>query len=383
MDNVLLNKHIDDPDWAEVVRLYSGLFETQDEREDFIIKLADEDLLLAAECKTSSFEKEFNISNILIEYAYSKSINFKNPIETGFAILALLELSDYKTITNILKETYKRKPNLVHKKTIETVINNSDIEVLIQVTDMFLNNRKIDKIFIGWLAMSFSKNISDNYLNSKSFYNLINYLIRERYLEPIQYLCNKFGIKIFEKFNIKHIIENNLKKRTRKSINIAIFFIQKFGLGDIYSASVIVNKLAGENINELGIGKKKLIQSIITANNLESQFQDKSILPKIKTTNKNLFEKVIPKNTAINDTINLNDWVVCYVINIIPSRIFVKIEGENKSVSIYIGELTTKRLNSINAFEYDGVKIYIGQKLIAKVISIDEKFGINLSLKQE
>ena len=33
-------------------------------------------------------------------------------------------------------------------------------------------------------------------------------------------------------------------------------------------------------------------------------------------------------------------------------------------------------------FECNGEKLHIGQKLIAKVTGIDEKFGIQLSLKQ-
>lgn len=32
MDKDLLQKHQNDPTWAEVIRLYSGLFDTQDER---------------------------------------------------------------------------------------------------------------------------------------------------------------------------------------------------------------------------------------------------------------------------------------------------------------------------------------------------------------
>lgn len=63
MDNDLLQKHQNDSAWAEVIRLYSGLFDTQDEREDFILDLADKDILLAAECKTSSVEEEKSLFN--------------------------------------------------------------------------------------------------------------------------------------------------------------------------------------------------------------------------------------------------------------------------------------------------------------------------------
>jgi len=71
----------------------------------------------------------------------------------------------------------------------------------------------------------------------------------------------------------------------------------------------------------------------------------------------------------------------CIVTTFIESRVFVKIENENRTSSIYIGQLTNKILEKIDDFEYNGDKLHVGQKLIAKIIDIDEKYGINLSLK--
>jgi len=79
--------------------------------------------------------------------------------------------------------------------------------------------------------------------------------------------------------------------------------------------------------------------------------------------------------------ISVGDIVECQIRNITFSRVFVKIEKETRPASIYIGELTNQKVANINDFEYNGMKIHIGQKLIAKVIRIDEKIGIQLSLK--
>jgi hypothetical protein len=56
--------------------------------------------------------------------------------------------------------------------------------------------------------------------------------------------------------------------------------------------------------------------------------------------------------------------IECEITKIIPSRVFVKIENEPRPASIYIGELTNKRIENINDFEYNGVKLHIGQKQI-------------------
>jgi len=79
-------------------------------------------------------------------------------------------------------------------------------------------------------------------------------------------------------------------------------------------------------------------------------------------------------------TRSLNKLIIAEVINIIPSRVFVEIDDKRKA-SIYIGELSNKYVGNIFDFKYNGKTLHVGQKLIAKVIGIDQKSGINLSLK--
>ena len=61
----ILDKHKTDPAWAEVIRLYSGLFETKSQRENFIIEVAESNILLAAECQTTSIEEQVKLEQFL------------------------------------------------------------------------------------------------------------------------------------------------------------------------------------------------------------------------------------------------------------------------------------------------------------------------------
>ena len=47
MNKILLDKYKNDPTWSETIKLYSGLFDSQDKREDFILNIAESDILLS------------------------------------------------------------------------------------------------------------------------------------------------------------------------------------------------------------------------------------------------------------------------------------------------------------------------------------------------
>lgn len=384
MKNDILNKAQNDPAYSQIVQLYSGLFDTQDERETFILDVAEEDILLAAECKTSSVEEERNIYLFVSQKAFSQGSNFENADLTSKSIMSLLEIENYDLLNDILKETYRRKPNKVHKETIEFIFKTNQVSLLNQAVETFLGYDKINKMFIGWIATSLNLNSPQEFIKSKNFDMLVEYLINERYVEPLEHLFQKFGSTIFKNFDIKFMIDKFLKNGNRKDIRIAIFLIQACNLNNLYSANILVkqlidNKTAGSN-RVTNKRKKRLIQSIIVANGLEDDFSDVKIT-KVKTNNREIVKNILPKTIGINNPLTVYYWYECIVTNIIPSRVFVKIENETRPASIYIGELTNQRLANILDFEYNGEKLHIGQKLIAKVINIDEQGRIDLSLK--
>jgi len=86
MDKLFLTNHIIDPNWEDVVQLYSGLFDTQQEREEFIIDLAQENILLVSECKTTSIESENSVISSVTKIAYNQAANFVNPQNAGNSI---------------------------------------------------------------------------------------------------------------------------------------------------------------------------------------------------------------------------------------------------------------------------------------------------------
>ncbi|NBB32033.1 S1 RNA-binding domain-containing protein, partial [Cellulophaga sp. BC115SP] len=76
------------------------------------------------------------------------------------------------------------------------------------------------------------------------------------------------------------------------------------------------------------------------------------------------------------------EYLSCIITKIITNRIFVKIEKDSRLASIHIRELKNQKFSKISDYEYDGQKIYVGQKVKAKIINMDEYGRINLSIKQ-
>lgn len=123
MNNNLLEKHKNDPAWAEVIRLYSGLFDTQDEREDFILDLAETDILLAAECKTSSVEGEKKLFNNILNKSKMIANNLSQSEISVQGVLSLIELNKYDEALNIIST---KKSNKLHKELIKKIMENLD-----------------------------------------------------------------------------------------------------------------------------------------------------------------------------------------------------------------------------------------------------------------
>ena len=52
-----INELASKPEWSEVVKLYSGLFDSQEDRDGFITDLLKDDPILAAKCELASTKK--------------------------------------------------------------------------------------------------------------------------------------------------------------------------------------------------------------------------------------------------------------------------------------------------------------------------------------
>lgn len=78
----------------------------------------------------------------------------------------------------------------------------------------------------------------------------------------------------------------------------------------------------------------------------------------------------------------LNDIVIATVTNITFFGISLKIDGEPLKGVITLTELSNNHKINISEFKYNGKELHVGQELKAKVIGIDDKYGISLSIRQ-
>lgn len=261
MDKNILDKHKDDPSWAEVIRLYSGLFDVQNERESFILDLAETDILLAAECKTSST----NIQEILQIQLSDKANSLLNNIfslERGYnsesiskynsAFYALAELNRFDIISTYLERIDSRNISIIRtllENLPETVDSkNVILTAIYSKPNFFINN------FLN-LAENFEQKNID--FSNKEINNIFKKLVSQKvkchyiliylakYFEKIQQiksyqqyaiseLHNMAGyedlmkwMRYFElKISTENLIEILLEKKSLQSLHSVMFCIE-------------------------------------------------------------------------------------------------------------------------------------------------------------
>lgn len=561
MCNDLLEEHKSDPSWAEVLRLYSGLFNTQSEREDFILSLAETDILLAAECKMSSVDKEDNLTINITQKSEKKYLDIDSEENIINHSLLLIELHEIGKIYDLIKNLDESKSS---RRIVSSIVLKCDFDMMFDFIEVLFQSKKYE-LFKHSISLFEKSKINTFYSRQKilriagQLFQIDNNLSSSYLLEKItEYL-------LFPKSIVIEKIKVHLKTKIYK---VTVFWIIKYKLDELFSENLILSKIIEskywnfvfdfieysktldkkqssilaitqimENNGEINeiiklirqynllgdfnptkliyysieknntiacleildmynitdievvkdaieysirIGKVKIylelieyysLQSVFTLNILFENYSFDffpQILQKLKQTYKNhdiqriavqlvknyynsdklsLCELIISdlnlwtefdlnnlikkalflkkwgllvqwhlkynlkEKYSIEEIINLaiqnndiqkayqitkeqgltfsdfyklfiGDVVECVITKILISRVFVKIKYINRNASIYIGELTTNYMKNIYDFEYSGLKLHIGQNLIAKVISIDKKFGINLSLKR-
>lgn len=367
MDRIVLDKYKNDPTWAETIKLYSGLFDCQEYRDAFIINLSNSDLLLAAQCKTSSISKEENLHSLILEKC--KSNNLKNVIENKNrqiylnTLTALIELSELDEVTNQLSKITKPSTK-THKKLIENIVvslSHHNLKIFLKLLSfqnpsLFSWAYKIaDKNLLiedeTWINNLLTENITAGKYDSKAFIRFFHYLNIDN-----ENLKRDLETNLILHINL--IIEGNFVGESRnKKYLLMLYILLNIKLTEL------------QILEKLTIEKIKLKEIISLKNKLSVILEGINVKGKTHENN----------NENANIKHNVGDLVVCQVIKIVPSRIFVKTSNHN--ASIYIGELSDKFISNINEFLYNGIKIYIGQEITAVVISIDKQKRINLSLK--
>jgi hypothetical protein len=387
-----IQRYIAVPKWKKVLNLVRGL--AGETSTKIVETVAVTDALTMAESIGSSIEqKPEEVAFVAIE-AEKQAKNFENAEVSAQGFLALVELGETDTVLKIFKHI--QMLNKTHKKVLETIIQVSDINRTLQLLNLLLDlPKKQSHIFFSWAFLVFDKEIHASHLSL--IQNIITKLMQKNFLRLAQtwiekyQLQEKFQIHILikklitgnklshlqfahvliekhqlqEKFPIEYLLEKLIRKEHTRPLKIALVLIEKYQLQGKFSIETLIGKLIKNGTTK----SLKLTKSWIEKYQLQDKFPDVDI-SNIQNITKNIKDDLI------------NEIIECTITNIIPSHIFVSIKGEKRKASIYIGELANQKLANILDFEYKGDKLYIGQKLVAKVIRIDEKFGIQLSLKR-
>ena len=74
--NSTVSKYLNDPKWEDIMVLYSGLFEDEKAREDFIIDVNKTDFSLATNCELSGLKQNQKVTNEIEKKAFDNLENF-------------------------------------------------------------------------------------------------------------------------------------------------------------------------------------------------------------------------------------------------------------------------------------------------------------------
>lgn len=132
-----------------MIKLYSGLFDDENERSEFIIDLSDNDISLAADCKNESITSESELKDNLTETSFQKALSFYDHYGSAKAFEALLKLDASNKVAEILASI--AVPSKVHKNSIQEFIANSSVkELLVFLANVINNDNKQNKNVLDW-----------------------------------------------------------------------------------------------------------------------------------------------------------------------------------------------------------------------------------------
>ena len=148
-NNLNINKLASKPEWSEVIKLYSGLFDDENQRTEFIIDLSENDISLAVDCKNESITNESGLKDNLTESSFQKALYFNDHYGSAKAFEALLKLDASDQVSEILASI--SIPTKIHKKSIQEFILSSGIkELLVFIANVINNDNKQNKNVLDW-----------------------------------------------------------------------------------------------------------------------------------------------------------------------------------------------------------------------------------------
>lgn len=239
MDKAVLDRYKNDPAWAETIKLYSGLFDSGNDREQFIVNLAESDVLLASECKNSSTVEESSISDSIEEKCQSILLRPNEPENFSNALKALANINKNNLIKEFIQSVKPDKIEFLRNVMSILPYDKSSLELLILILNSnpqsyiktFLNiltNLERESIYLEResIEVIFKLLLTDNKIKVK--YALQFYRLNLNFINPLSYTeeaeakliyfdefqdlidwVNIFELKIKYKDVILHLIEQN------------------------------------------------------------------------------------------------------------------------------------------------------------------------------
>lgn len=193
-----------DPKWSEVVKLYSGLFDLQEEREDFIIDLSQSDTSLAADCELSSIIRNTNTTDNVKKNAVLKYLNGKEKSDSFKEAIVILKLGDDKYFLDYLENNYAK--GNIHDIFLTGISHLSQERIFVMLSNLIRNRRSI---YSKWIIT---------------------------YMLPME----KYSVSINQ---VAEVIESLTLIKKRISYKLALKLINQYNLGERYSKEYLVNLL--------------------------------------------------------------------------------------------------------------------------------------------
>jgi hypothetical protein len=209
MDKTVLDKYKNDPAWAETIKLYSGLFETDNERKDFILELAETDILLATECSKTEL-----IANNETETSLKEKLK-KTSKNTLQQVVSAINLNSISEISN------SRKSLLIANK----IAHNLDERAILKICNHWVKSKLKGKVLIHKMDLQQIKNILEktNLITvpdeDKEFLDVLISNVYSHLNQP-----EKLGVDV-----VKRVFDviNKFNYRTEEYVTKTIYFLNR------------------------------------------------------------------------------------------------------------------------------------------------------------
>lgn len=228
--------------WSEVIRLYSGLFETNGEREEFIIDLSKSDILLAAECKTSSLNEERALTTNIVRCITSNKPN--DDYRLAKSLLALVELKEMETLRDLL---FKYKPQRgALPKILSVIQSNFDIDLFIAFYSVIVSLPHRISTKEKRTIRNTLKSLQDQKRDIYHYINSLIYAASPSNITELREIASEIPYKFSPVEKDERVIaavRKLIKDNKPLSIKQALTLIKENNLGEIFEPATLIKKL--------------------------------------------------------------------------------------------------------------------------------------------